>query len=423
MIRETEAAMRAALATQVQAIAEAERRGLYADSSARKTEVWLQEMLNISPGEARSRTLVARRATPQATLYGETLPADLPATAEAIQAGAITVQHARVIIDGMARLAPICTFDQEEQAEAMLAGYATEFPPHHLARLAERLRYHFDQDGAFREEETQHTIRELHYGSAADGMMFIKARLDRETGAKFTAVIEPLAAPRPAEDGTLDPRTAAQRNADAFDAMLDITLRSDRLPRAGGQRPHLAITIDFDDLKRGLISPGCDGLPGTITTTGQPITADNARRLACDAEILPVLLGSDGAPLNVGRTERTAPAHLRAALLQRDDTCAFPSCDRPPGTPDAHHIVSWIDGGPTNLNNMVMLCGHHHRAIHNQHWQITIEHNRPIFIPPTSVDPTRKPRPGGRPRHQEHHTILRQAIPRPRQPEATPACP
>jgi uncharacterized protein DUF222/HNH endonuclease len=253
-------------------------------------------------------------------------------------------------------------------------------------------------------------------------MTVINARLDRETGAKFRAALEPLAAPRPAEDGEPDPRTPGQRNADAFEALLDIAIASDRLPRSGGQRPHIAITIDFEDLKRALSFADVDGLPGTLTTTDQPITAENVRRLACDAQILPVVLGSDNVPLNVGRAERTAPPHLRAALLHRDGTCAFPSCDRPPGTPDAHHIESWIDGGATDLDNLVMLCGHHHRMVHHQHWTITIDNGRPIFTPPSTVDASRRPRPGGRPTGTEHNTLLRQAIPHPRPPEATPAC-
>lgn len=422
MIRQTEAALRAAMAAQLRAIAEAEDRGLPAKHSARKTETWLQEMLNIAAGEAKSRVLVARVATERTTPQGVPVPAELPATAEAIASGAITLQHARVIVDGVRRLAPISTIAELEKAEAMLAGYAGEYSPHHLARLAERIRFYFDQDGAFREEETQRKIRELNYGTAADGMTIINARLDRETGAKFRAVLQPLAAPRPSEDGERDPRTPAQRNADALDALLDIAITSDRLPRSGGQRPHIAVTIDFEDLKRGLGSGDADGLPGTLTATDQPITAENVRRLACDAEMLPVVLGSDNLPLSVGRAERTAPPHIRAALLLRDGTCAFPSCDRPPGTPDAHHIESWIDGGATSLENLVMLCGHHHRAVHNQNWKITIDDSRPIFTPPSTVDAARRPRPGGRPTGAEQNTILRRAIPTPRRPEETAAC-
>ncbi|MER6987984.1 DUF222 domain-containing protein [Saccharopolyspora hirsuta] len=420
VITETEAVMRAAMALQVQAIAEAENRGLPAAQGARKTEAWVQNKLNLAGGEAKSRVLVARMATEHTTLHGVPVPAELPATAAAIKAGAITVAHARVIIDGIRRMAPVSTPAELGQAEAMLAGYARECSPHELGKLAERIRYYFDQDGAYRAEETQHALRELHYGTAADGMTVINARLDRETGAKFRAALQPLAAPRPADNGEPDPRTPGQRNADALDTLLDIALGSDRLPRSGGLRPHITVTIDFDDLTQALRSEQ-NGLPGTLTATGQPITAENVRRLACDAEILPVVLGSDNLPLNIGRAERTAPPHLRAALLLRDGTCAFPACDRPPGTPDAHHIQSWIDGGPTDLSNLVMLCGHHHRAIHQRHWRITIENGRPIFTPPTTVDPLQRPRPGGRPTGTDHNTLLREVIPRPRQPANTHA--
>ncbi|MDA3647046.1 HNH endonuclease [Saccharopolyspora indica] len=417
LISDAEAVMRAAMAVQVRAIAEAEDRGVPAAQGARGTEAWVREKLNIAAGEAKSRVLVARLATEHTTLHGVPIAAELPATAAAIATGSITVAHARAVIDGIRRMAPVCTPAELGQAEPMLADYARQCSPHDLAKLAERIRYYFDQDGAFRDEEIQHELRELHYGTGSDGMTVINARLDREAGAKFRAALQPLAAPRPSENGEPDPRSPGQRNADALDALLDIAVASDRLPRSGGQRPHITVTIDFDDLARALRAPGNGVLPGTLTATGQPITAATVRRLACDAEILPVVLGGDGLPLDVGRAERTAPPHVRAALLLRDGTCAFPGCDRPPGTPEAHHVESWIDGGPTDLTNLVMLCGAHHRAVHGQHWTITVEGDRPVFTPPATVDPSRKARPGGRSTGTEHNTVLRQVIPRPRQPQ------
>ncbi|MCI2417630.1 HNH endonuclease [Saccharopolyspora sp. K220] len=201
-----------------------------------------------------------------------------------------------------------------------------------------------------------------------------------------------------AEHAMRDPRSAGQRNADGFAALLDLALDSDQMPRVGGQRPHLTVTIDFADLQRGLGFTTDHGMPGTVESTERSITAENVRRIACDSEVLPMILDGDGLPLDVGRSKRTAPVHLRAALLQRDGVCAFPGCDRPPGTPDAHHIHHWIDGGTTELSNMVMLCGHHHRTVHNQRWEIDRRDDRPVFIPPTTVDFRRTPRPGGKAR-------------------------
>ncbi|MGP4017672.1 DUF222 domain-containing protein [Saccharopolyspora sp. 5N708] len=415
-IAEAERTLRAVMMRQLQLIAEAEHRGLSAEHGARSMVVWLRELLNINHRDAKTRVVVARNVEDRATSYGEIMPADLPATAQALAEGAISLEHARVIVDGIRALPEYARCHRVGEVESMLAGYAREMPPRDLAKVAERIRYLLDQDGAYRDEEAQHEARELHYSTARDGMTVIKARLDRETGAKFAALIEPLSAPRPEADGEKDPRTAGQRNADGFAAMLDLALDSDRTPRAGGQRPQLAITIDFNDLKRGLGFADEHGMPGTLHSTEQSITAENVRRIACDCDVLPMVMGGDSLPLDVGRGKRTAPPQIRVALLQRDGACAFPRCDRPPGTPDAHHIRHWIDGGPTELSNMVMLCAHHHRVIHNHRWDITIRDGRPMFIPPSTVDFRRTPRPGGKALPAAHRDNLRGLIPAQRAP-------
>jgi hypothetical protein len=203
--------------------------------------------------------------------------------------------------------------------------------------------------------------------------------------------------------------------------MIDLALDHDGAPRAGGQRPHTTIAIDFEDLKKGLGFTTDHGMPGTLNPTERAITAENARRLACDAEVLPMVLGGDSLPLDVGRAKRTAPTHIRAALLQRDGACAFPGCDRPPGTPEAHHARHWLDGGPTELANMVMVCGHHHRTLHNQRWDIDMHNGRPVFTPPPpTVDIRRTPRPGGKALPAQHREYLRDLIPPPRAPADKP---
>jgi hypothetical protein len=200
------------------------------------------------------------------------------------------------------------------------------------------------------------------------------------------------------QNGEKDPHTPAQRNVDALGEVLDIALSTDRLPRAGGQRPHITVTVTLDDLQQRLA--GNAPTAGILETTGQPLTATQIRRLTCDAEILPMVLGGDGQPLDVGRAERTAPPHIRAALLARDGNCSFPGCDHPAGTPEAHHARHWVDGGETSLANMAMLCSAHHRIVHNQGWKINFTNGRPIFIPPSTVDPWHRARPGNRPLHQ-----------------------
>ncbi len=126
------------------------------------------------------------------------------------------------------------------------------------------------------------------------------------------------------------------------------------LPARGGHRPHLALTMGINDL--------IDGLGVATLDTGGCLCAGEARRLACDATIIPMVLGGDSMPLDVGRHQRLATAALRDALGHRDQGCAFPACQRPPRYCHAHHIVSWLDGGDTSLSNMCLLCEYHHTS-------------------------------------------------------------
>ena len=86
--------------------------------------------------------------------------------------------------------------------------------------------------------------------------------------------------------------------------------------------------------------------------------------------MIPAVLGTNSAVLDVGRTQRLVTTAIWKALVARDQHCRFPNCTRPPLMCHAHHLVHWADGGPTSLHNMILLCGHHHRLIHHQPWAI-----------------------------------------------------
>jgi hypothetical protein len=134
------------------------------------------------------------------------------------------------------------------------------------------------------------------------------------------------------------------------------------------------------------------GLEIGITGDGLDLPASAIRRLACDADVVPAVLGSRGEVLDVGRTRRLVTTALWTALILRDRHCAFPGCTRPPVMCHAHHIRHWADHGETNLDNLVMLCGHHHRVIHHTPWQIQInpKDRKPEFSPPLRHRHTRK---------------------------------
>ncbi|GAB15200.1 hypothetical protein ARGLB_083_00890 [Arthrobacter globiformis NBRC 12137] len=134
---------------------------------------------------------------------------------------------------------------------------------------------------------------------------------------------------------------------------------------------------------------------GTFNYTG-PVTASTIRKIACDADIIPVLLGSQGRILDIGRTTRIFPPHIRKALNARDQGCAFPNCTIPASWCEAHHITYWSRRGPTSTDNGVLLCTHHHHLIHKEQWKIHVKNGVPWFIPPPHIDPRQQPR-------QNHH--------------------
>jgi hypothetical protein len=142
-----------------------------------------------------------------------------------------------------------------------------------------------------------------------------------------------------------------------------------RLPSVGGQRPHLTLTAELASLGR---APGPGSRPGVLEG-GQPLGLAAVRRIACDAALSPLLLGSAGEPLSVGRSRRVVSGALRRALVARDGGCRFPGCDRPPAWTDAHHLEHWADGGETALSNTVLLCRRHHRRVHEEGWRLVAD--------------------------------------------------
>ncbi|MGY4772731.1 DUF222 domain-containing protein [Kribbella sp. CWNU-51] len=168
-----------------------------------------------------------------------------------------------------------------------------------------------------------------------------------------------------------------------------------------GSKPHITVTIDYNDLKAAT----ADKLGHLIY--GDALSAATIRRLACDAHILPIVLGSDSQPLDVGTTVRLATGPIRKALITRDKGCVC--CGAPPLYCDAHHVKSWIDGGETKITNLVLLCKRCHRDLHAGHWTIQITNGvvevarpawatpgpvpRDRYRPPTTTPNTTKPTP------------------------------
>jgi hypothetical protein len=156
------------------------------------------------------------------------------------------------------------------------------------------------------------------------------------------------------------------------------------LPQSHGASPRLTLTIGYDELRN---------LSGIATTeTGEQLSASAVRRLCCDSEVIPAVLGAESHVLDVGRQLRLVTTAIWKALVLRDRHCRFPGCTRPPIMCHAHHVEHWVDGGPTSLDNLLLLCGHHHRLVHSGPWAIRIESpDGVVFDPPPRVAPGPSP--------------------------------
>lgn len=180
----------------------------------------------------------------------------------------------------------------------------------------------------------------------------------------------PCPTPGCAHDGS-DPRDHGAR---LWDALVDACVRlrtTDELPRDHGSAVKVVVTIDHASLRRQVIDAGL--AQEGHTDTGARLSATAVRRLACDALILPAVLGTDGQVLDVGRAHRLVTPAIWSALVLRDRHCAFPGCTRMPLACDAHHIIHWADGGATSLDNLILLCRHHHTLTHHSPWQVHID--------------------------------------------------
>ncbi|WP_300010811.1 HNH endonuclease signature motif containing protein, partial [Pseudonocardia sp.] len=202
--------------------------------------------------------------------------------------------------------------------------------------------------------------------------------------AMFDAIatlIDAGARPRTADDDRTPATRQAEALADACGFVLDHG-SAEHLPSGGGRRPHLNIIVTLDDLQRRARA--------AVLDFGGTLSPEALRMLCCDAAVIPVVMGSAGQPLDIGRRTRVIPEGVRRAVTVRDRGCA--RCGRPPSWTEIHHIVPWEHGGPTRVDNCVMICRACHRLVHHAGWDVALVGGRPEFYPPPWIDPRRRPR-------------------------------
>ncbi|MEP7034164.1 MAG: DUF222 domain-containing protein [Actinomycetota bacterium] len=352
-LREVDDLARQVEAARVALLAEALSRGVVAESDSPTAASWVICWApSFRSGGAATLVKVAHatRAVRNSAL------------AAAVLGARVTVRNAAVALVEMDKLVPRL---REEAVEAVWAGFiqvATDHGPGEIRELRDKLIATYGHQGEFqrRHNQLKHGVS-LSQPFDDDGMAVYRLRLDPEGKEVLEAMLGPLSAPKPTPD-CADLRSSDQRRGDA---LVEICRRA---AAAGGPTPGTPKTAVWVSVALTDLQSGC-GAGSTLT--GQLLGIQTIRRLACDAMIIPVVLGGGSEILDVGRARRLFTPGLLAAMRLRDKGCTIPGCTAPPQWADGHHIIHWVDGGKTSLLNGALLCPRHHTIAHQRGWTAT----------------------------------------------------
>ena len=285
--------------------------------------------------------------------------AQLPALAAAYAEGAVTPAHVAAVTAAVtpARVA-VAEANGIDLAttDAVLTDAARALGPEDTQKAVRRWVAGIDPDGTLDEDAGRPRVFRMAVSS--NGRIYLSGHLDPVSGENLHTALQALMnGDRPAEDL----RTHAERMGDALNDLARSALAASRLPEVRGERPQMRVSIDLMAL---CADRGAVGVAGGELPFAGPIGPETARRLACDGSVVAIYTGPGGLPLDVGRSQRTAPAHIRRAVEHRDRHCVFAGCTVPVAWCDIHHVIHWAHGGPTSCENGALLCERHHTAAH-----------------------------------------------------------
>jgi Domain of unknown function (DUF222)/HNH endonuclease len=326
----------------------------------RSCAAWLSWRVGLEPGAAREHVRVARAL------------GSLPRLAQALARGELSYSKVRA-------LTRVATPETEERLLAVGRAGTAE----HVEMIVRGWR-RMDRKAEAQETTRRHRNRALLVYPDGDGMVVIRGRLEPEVGA---VVMQALAAAREAlyrrretknvpagtssapvpagtsmVDGSPEAPTMEQQQADALALVAETALHHRINPGTPGERYQVVVHVDAQVLADAA-APGQSVLEG-----GARVPAGTSQRLACDASRVVMRHDADGQLTEVGARTRTIPPALRRALHHRDKGCRFPGCGLP--FDQGHHIRHWAHGGPTTLSNLAVLCRRHHRAVHEEGFQV-----------------------------------------------------
>ena len=303
---------------------------------------WLTWRVGLAPGAAREHVRVARAL------------GTLPCLAEALGRGELSYSKIR-------ELTRVATPETEERLLAVGRAGTAE----HVQRIVRGWR-RMDTKAEARQAVRQHAARSLHVYPDEDGTVRVRGRLSPEVGAlllkALAAARDTLYQRRRDQAPDIDPPTMEQQQADALALLAETALHQELDPGAPGERYQVVVHVDAEVLADPE-APGQAVLEG-----GVRVPAGTSQRLACDASRVVMRQDAKGRVVEVGARTRTIPAALRRALHHRDPSCRFPGCGVRFG--QGHHIRHWAQGGATTLSNLALLCRRHHRAVHEEGYQV-----------------------------------------------------
>jgi hypothetical protein len=356
-ITELAAHLNAATYRLLRLIGEFDERGGWHGAGLKSCAHWLNWKCGIDLGAAREKVRVAHALK------------ELPHISAALRSGRISYSKVRA----MTRVAT----PKNEDYLLMIAAHGTASHVERLVRNYRRVK----RTEALERDNQHHALRELSWYTNDDGSYVIKARLSPEQGARIVQALQATSAAireeqRDAtEDVSAETPIAALR-ADALQRIVESYLAGENVRVNGGDNCTVHVHTDINTLR----ADG-DGAESELAAGGN-VSAETSRRLACDCGVVHWLEDSDGTTLNVGRRTRSIPPAIRRALNRRDGGCRFPGCTAQHYV-DAHHIHHWADGGETRLDNLLLLCRHHHRLVHEGGYRLALDPaGEPVFTTP-----------------------------------------
>ena len=295
----------------------------------------------------------------------------IPKCAQAMEGGEIGFAHLSVIArtsSALAKAMPESVFNEDEVLQR-----ARESSAGRLWHYCLRLRHALDPEGVAHDQRVAVEERRLQFTVWEDGSLLISGQLDPIGGAALRTALEPLAQPM----GQGDERCLERRQGDAVVELSLHSLDAGLVPQHASQRPHLQVTTSLETLQ------GLPGSPAADMEFSTPISSTTVQRLACDANIARVVFGPMSAVVDVGRAARVVSGATRRALNARDQHCQWPGCERTASWTAAHHLVHWVQGGATDLSNLILLCHRPHWMVHEGGWKLVrSDDHRLLAIPP-----------------------------------------